>query len=122
MRYLPRAEVQSMRLSVTLRVSLACAALVCAASGPVRGQTGTQAFQRGEELYRQDKLLEAEKHYRTALESLPERDQAASYDRLLAIYIRLGRLDRALLYGKRYETWLRAYAQPERLRQLHFEM
>src|ERR1700739_2543287 len=48
----------------TWHLLLAYLALLCLAPRAAYGQAGAQAFQRGEEFYRQDKLLEAEKHYR----------------------------------------------------------
>ncbi len=85
-------------------------------------QDGAAARERGEELYRQDRLLEAEKYFSLALSTLPEAEHAPVYDRLLNTYIRLGRLDRALRTGASYETWLRAHPPADRLRLLYYEM
>src|SRR5437763_1299283 len=92
---------------------------------PVSGLTvalGGDPVQRGEELYKNDRLLDAEKQFRLALESGPETERSRCYDRLLAIYIRLGRLDRAVAVGNRYEAWLRDRQPGARLRALYYEL
>jgi tetratricopeptide (TPR) repeat protein len=96
---------------------------VAVPAGPVAAQPtdGSASVQQAEELYKKDRLLEAEKAYRVALETAAEADRPRCHDRLLAIYIRLGRLDLALHNAARYEDWLRRREPTARLRALLFE-
>src|SRR5262245_8016702 len=105
---------------VTRRLVTALAVLL-ASGAPLLAQ-GADPFQRGEELYKNDRLLDAEKQFRLALETGPQADRPRCYDRLLAIYIRPGRLDRAITVGGRYEEWLRDRQPGARLRALYYEL
>lgn len=93
-----------------------------AVSGQQQQSEGAKLAQRGEELYGQDRLLEAETKFRAALEGVSDDDKAPCYDRLLTIYTRLERYDRAVSIGSRYEQWLATHPHEDRERLLYYEL
>src|SRR5262245_44084906 len=112
-----------------------CRALVVVALGafwlgarpgpaPAQGQaTGpAEALRRADELYRADKLKEAEALYRQALGAARGADRRRCFDRLLAIYVSVGRQDQAIQTGLEYEHWLRRAGDPARARELSLDL
>src|SRR5688500_9915160 len=100
---LPKPGPPSARIALALALAFSLLS-----AGPALAQGNPlQTLQRAEDLYKADRLLEAEKLYRLALETVAESDKARCYDRLLSVYVRVGRLDRALNLAARYEDWLR---------------
>jgi CHAT domain-containing protein/tetratricopeptide (TPR) repeat protein len=64
-------------------------------------------FQEAEKRFQSGQLLEAAQLFQqlSVDEKAPNRDQ--SFDRLIAIYMRLGRCDQAIQTGDRYKAWLK---------------
>jgi CHAT domain-containing protein len=77
------------------------------AQPPAATPTPQAALRKADEHYQADRLLEAEPLYRTALSTTRRDQRRRCYDRLLAIYVRLGRPDQAISLGLRYQEWLR---------------
>src|SRR4051794_32829986 len=91
-------------------IALALAAFCLGAQrGPAqtRGASPAQTLRRAEELYRADRLLQAEALFRQALRGADGDERRRCFDRLLAIYARVGRQDQAIRTGLDYELWLR---------------
>ncbi|HZY85815.1 MAG TPA: hypothetical protein VFE78_13355, partial [Gemmataceae bacterium] len=82
---------------------------------------GVEALQRAEELYRAGELLEAEPLYQAAAGGRGELRRQA-YDRLLTLYARLGRPDRAVQTGLEYQTWLARRGDRVRVQRLGLEL
>src|SRR4051794_16783006 len=59
----------------------------------------TETLRQADELYRADRLLQAEALYRQTLPSADGADRRRCFDQLLAIYIRVGRQDQAIRTG-----------------------
>jgi CHAT domain-containing protein len=85
---------------------------------PVQAQPGPSALARAEKAYRADALLTAEPLYAAVLDQLSGRQRQRCYDRLLTIYVRLGRPDKAIRLGTAYRQWLREVQDPKPLREL----
>jgi CHAT domain-containing protein len=105
---------------------LACAGALAATararqapSGP--GLSPRQALTQANQWYEADQWLKAEGLYRWALPRLAGREQARCLERLLAIYVRLGRQDEAIRLGELYETKLWA-SEPARARELALDL
>jgi CHAT domain-containing protein/tetratricopeptide (TPR) repeat protein len=77
---------------------------------------------RADELYCADRLPQAEALYRQALAAAVGADRRRCFDRLLAIYVRVGRLDQAIQTGLAYSTWSRRTGDPERARELALDL
>jgi CHAT domain-containing protein/tetratricopeptide (TPR) repeat protein len=73
---------------------------------------------RAEKLYLAGKLVDAEKLYLAALRGPVRVDVRLCYERLLGIYGKLGREDRAVQIGLEYKRWLDAVPDPARVRTL----
>src|SRR4051794_24726000 len=65
-----------------------------------------QAFDRGETAFRANQLPDAERYYQLARRqaTLPE-DRATCLERLLIVYVRLGRHDLAIDHGLILQQW-----------------
>jgi CHAT domain-containing protein/tetratricopeptide (TPR) repeat protein len=89
--------------------------------------SGKEKIQRADELYRADRLLQAEALYRQVLQSLrgdreDDADRCYCFQRLLAIYVRVGRQDQAIQAGLEYEGWLRRIGDLARARELNLDL
>src|SRR5947209_6998975 len=80
------------------------------------------ALRQAEKKYRAAALEEAERLFRVAVETRDGRQRRYCYDRLLAIYVRLGRFDLALKVGERYRRWLREGNDRARIRELDLQL
>jgi CHAT domain-containing protein/tetratricopeptide (TPR) repeat protein len=80
------------------------------------------ALDRAEKLYRAGDLLEAEPLYQAVAGSGQEELCRQAYDRLLSLYARLGRSDRAVQTGLTYQVWLEERGDRSRLQQLGLEL
>src|SRR5262249_6543120 len=85
-------------------------------------ETARGDLTRAEQLYHDDRLLEAERLYAQALANLPEEERQRCYDRLLTVYVRLGRPDQVIRLGAGYEPWLVKRKDLARLRELKIEL
>jgi tetratricopeptide (TPR) repeat protein len=77
-----------------------------------------ETLERAEKLYRAGDLLEAEPLYQEIARSNQEGLRRQAYDRLLTLYARLGRPDRAVQTGLAYQAWLVQLGDHARLQQL----
>src|SRR5204862_405537 len=80
--------------------------------------TPEQALRRAEQLYRQDRLPAAEQAYRQALRAATDAERRLCFDRLLAIYARVGRPDQAIGIALEYERWMRRAGEAGQAREL----
>src|SRR5262245_54591953 len=80
------------------------------------------ALQQAEKKFQTGDLLGAEKLYRDALSTSNGDLRRRCYDRLLVIYVRLGRHDQAIQSGLRYQQWLREQKETQRLRELDLQL
>jgi CHAT domain-containing protein len=86
------------------------------------GEPAAEDLERAEGLYSAGDLLEAEPLYQALARSVrPELRRQAS-DRLLTLYARLGRADRAVQTGLIYQTWLTQLGDRCRLQSLSLEL
>jgi CHAT domain-containing protein/tetratricopeptide (TPR) repeat protein len=94
--------------------------------GPARAARGgdvAEALRQAEELFARDDLPPAEKLYAQVLASSQARDhRLLCYERLLAIYMRSGRFDRAVDHGQKFIAWLKDSDDPARLRRIHLQV
>jgi tetratricopeptide (TPR) repeat protein len=99
--------------------SVVLAGCLCAA-----GQAAPPAttLMRAEEYYRAGDLLEAEPLYQDVARSGEGELRRQAYDRLLTLYPRLGRFDRAVQTGLAYQAWLVRLDDRARLQQLGLEL
>jgi CHAT domain-containing protein/tetratricopeptide (TPR) repeat protein len=105
---------------------LVLALVALGAGGRVQAQTRgfppSDALGRADELYRADRLPQAEALYRESLATAGGADRRRCFDRLLAIYVRVGRLDQAVQTGLTYSNWLRQAGDPVRARELALDL
>jgi hypothetical protein len=92
-----------------------------ALGGAARARAG-DTLDRAEQLYQTDQLQKAEQLFRTLLPRESAEGKERCYERLLAVYVRLGRLDQAIQWGQRYRDWLRENRRPERAREVTAEL
>ena len=90
-------------------------------AGNVCAQT-TPALRQAESLLTSDNPLQAEKAFRGLLTTTTGGEREFCYDRLMTIYIRLGRFDAAIRNGLEFEAFLRRGTETDRLRQLQYEL
>src|SRR5262249_21346360 len=97
---------------------------VCLLGGAARGvdEPSPEALRQAEKKYRAAALEEAERLFKIAVETRDSRQRRYCYDRLLAIYVRLGRFDLALKIGERYRAWLRESNDRVRIRELDLQL
>ncbi len=88
---------------------------------PSQGRA-SEILDRAERLYQADKLLQAEPLFRKALDSESLAGQRFCFERLLAVHVRLGRLDQAIQFGQRYRQWLLERNEPDRIREVTAEL
>src|SRR5262245_10113551 len=109
-------------------VVLTLGAVLCvgARPGSARAQAGggslAQTLRRADELYRADKLPQAAELYRQGLAAAAGADRHRCFDRLLAIYVRVGRQDQAIQTGTQYDAWLRRTGETVRARELALDL
>ncbi|HEY1188897.1 MAG TPA: hypothetical protein VGE74_14680, partial [Gemmata sp.] len=72
-----------------------------------------EAFQRAERLAAADKFGEAEPLYRVALETDDRFLKRETYNRLMGLYVRSGRPDKALQLGEPFRAWLAVVGNPD---------
>jgi CHAT domain-containing protein/tetratricopeptide (TPR) repeat protein len=96
--------------------------IVLGSWGGLCGQTQPEAqdLARAERLYERSELAAAEPLYLAALPQARGTERRLCFDRLLSIYYRLGRHDRAIRLGDEYRAWLAtAGDEPRRREVLH---
>ena len=81
-----------------------------------------QELLRAERLFRQGQLTEAERAYRRVLPTTAGSSRRLCYDRLLAIYARVGRPDQAIRIALDYEPWARRQQDFGRARELNLAL
>ncbi len=86
--------------------------LVALAAPPA---TPAEAFRKAEELYAADKFGEAEPLFRAALASDEPFLKRRAYTRLMNLYVRSGRPDKAVQLAEPYRAWLKEVRDPEGL-------
>jgi tetratricopeptide (TPR) repeat protein len=89
--------------------------------GPAAAQTPAD-LERGEDFYRDGKLLDAADAFQKALPLSTGKDRRDCYDRLIAIYVRIGRQDKAIGVAKPFAAWLTQLGDEARLRELSLEV
>ncbi len=72
--------------------------------------------------YRAGRLPQAEELYRLALTRAAAEERRHCYERLLAIYVQVGRLDQAITLGEQYADWLRTTGPLARARELLLDL
>ncbi|MBN9122391.1 MAG: CHAT domain-containing protein [Planctomycetes bacterium] len=86
--------------------------LVALAAPPA---TPAESFRRAEELYAVDRFGEAEPLYKAALESEEPFLRRRVYTRLMNLYARSGRPDKAIKLAEPYRAWLKSVNDPDAL-------
>jgi CHAT domain-containing protein len=99
---------RSARLLACLGPALLLAACGTARAGPKAASLSpAESLRRAEARYAAGNLLEAEPLYRQLTRARNEAIRRKAHERLLSLYPRLGRPDRAVQTGLAYLTWLR---------------
>src|SRR5262245_62028635 len=91
-------------------------ALAAAPDGPA------ETYQKAETLYAADRFGEAEPLYQTVLRTDDPFFKRRAYNRLMNLYVRSGRPDKAVQLAKSYREWLEELRDPEGLAQLDLLM
>ena len=86
------------------------------------GLSLAQALQQADEFYQANKWVEAEPLYRQALNAAEGADRRRCFDRLLTIYVRVGRQDQAIQTGLKYADWLRRTGDHVRARTVELDL
>src|SRR5262245_17910798 len=108
-------------LVLALAVGLARPA-AAPAQAPAGRPSVASLLRQADELYRADKLPAAETLYRQALDAADGLDRVECFDRLLAIYVRVGRQDQAVRTGLQYRRWLAQTGDAVRARELDLDL
>ncbi|HYT87526.1 MAG TPA: tetratricopeptide repeat protein [Gemmataceae bacterium] len=87
-----------------------------------QGQALLDTIREADKRYGEDKLLEAEALYRQALNRAAAQERRHCFERLLAIYVRVGREDQAIQIGLSYADWLRAAGDLVRAREVELDL
>src|SRR5262249_34950738 len=94
--------------------------------GPVvaqdRKRPTAETIRQAGRVYRADRLLPAEALYKSALAHTDGLERRHCLDRLLAIYVRVGRQDQAIRTGEAYARWLRRIGDLGRARELDLDL
>jgi CHAT domain-containing protein/tetratricopeptide (TPR) repeat protein len=77
--------------------------------------TPAESFQKAEDLFAADRFGEAEPLFRTAIASDDQFIKRQAYNRLLDLYVRSGRPDKAVRLAAPYRTWLKELRDAEGL-------
>ena len=77
--------------------------------------TPAESFQKAEEAYAADRFGEAEPLYKAALESEEPFLKRRAYTRLMNLYVRSGRPDKAIKLAEPYRAWLKGVDDPDGL-------
>ena len=85
-------------------------------------QSATELLERAETSYRRDELLDAERVFREALAVTTGTERRRCYERLMRIYVRVGRQDQAIRLAGPFEALLTEGHDEPRLRQLALEV
>ena len=101
---------------------LAVALASCLGAAVRAAPPAVEALQRAEELYRTGDLLEAEPLYQAATRAGRGQLRRQAYDRLLTLYARMGRPDRAVQTALAYQPLLAEQGDRARLQQLGLEL
>ena len=88
-------------------------AVVLLALAAPAAPTPAEAFQRAERLYAADRFGEAEPLYQVALTSADPFLKRETYNRLMNLYVRSGRPDKALQLGTSFRDWLKRAGDPD---------
>jgi CHAT domain-containing protein/tetratricopeptide (TPR) repeat protein len=106
-----------------LALTLGALAGLVVPPGPAVAQTRLgEELRRADALYRADRIPQAEALYRQALTAAEGADRRHCFERLLAIYGRLGRHDQAVQTALSYRDWLRRSGDGARARQLDLDL
>jgi CHAT domain-containing protein/tetratricopeptide (TPR) repeat protein len=121
------AKVSNAEFQSAFQLVLALGAFSLSAwPGPMPAQQQAPAplalVGRADQLYRADKLLQAEVLYRQALGAVDGLDRRRCFDRLLLIYVRVGRQDQAIRTGMEYAAWMRRAGDLVRARELDLDL
>ncbi len=87
------------------------AVILLALSVPVGAPTPAEAFREAERLAAADKVGEAEALYRVALATDDRFLKRETYDRLMSLYVRSGRPDKAVQLGAVFRDWLKSVGE-----------
>jgi CHAT domain-containing protein len=96
--------------------------VVVLTAGPAAAQTPTDLVEVAERHYRGDRLLEAERAFRAALAVSDGAARRRCYDRLMRIYVRLGRQDQAVRLAQPFAAFLKESKDEARLSELSVEV
>ena len=106
--------------------SLSMLVVGCAASwvpGQPASDPGPEAvFQQANKFFEAGKLLDAEPCYLAALKIEDPEKRRKCYDRLLGLYVRLGRQDQAIQIGRRYQDYLKSTGDDGPVRNIALQM
>lgn len=83
------------------------ALVLVALAAPPAPPPAAEALQRAEKLYAEDRFGEAEPLYRAALDTEDQFLKRRAYNRLLSLYLRSGRPDKAVKLATPYRAWLK---------------
>ena len=83
------------------------ALVLVALAAPPAPPSAAESLQRAEKLYAEDRFGEAEPLYRAALDTDDQFLKRRAYNRLLSLYLRSGRPDKAVKLATPYRAWLK---------------
>jgi CHAT domain-containing protein/tetratricopeptide (TPR) repeat protein len=89
---------------------------------PAAAQTPDQLVELAESHYQRDRLLDAERVFREALPVSEGQARRRCYERLMRIYVRLGRQDQAIRQAGPFAGWLKENNDESRLSELSLEV
>lgn len=87
--------------------------LLATSAPPAPPETPADAFRRGEQFYAADRFGEAEPLFQSALGSTEPFLKRKAYNRLMDLYVRSGRPDKAIRLATPYRTWLKEIGDAE---------
>src|SRR5262249_3140770 len=105
-------------LSLRSPASLLAVMIVLIGCAPLRAQPFVSDLERAEQLYQRSDLGKAEPIFLNVLRGAEGADRQQCYERLLAIYYRVGRQDRAIAIGQDYRKWLEKSGDEARAREV----
>src|SRR3954451_22107917 len=117
------ARLLSAALVVAWSLWLALAPPGAARAEPPGGNLALQqVLRQADTLYQEDKLPAAAELYGRASRLAAGEDRRRCFERLLAIYVRVGRQDEAIRIGLEYERWLGEAGDRPRARGLNLQV
>src|SRR3954454_20051658 len=85
---------------------------LAAPSAPVE-PTPAEAFQQAEKLFAADRFGEAEPLFQAALRTDDRFLKRQTYNRLMGLYVRSGRPDKAVQLSESFRAWLKDVGDPD---------